>query len=85
MLQFGGSKGVIFALLGKSAGFDVDINRAKQGKYLAMTGIQVQSPEDGLSQLPPNLTLFVMNSNYLDEIQRQANNIYKYVRIDSKL
>jgi hypothetical protein len=85
----GASKGVIFALLGKRAGFDVDlvidINPAKQGKYLAMTGIQVQSPEVGLSQLTPNSTIFVMNSIYLEEIRRRSNNNYKYVCIDSTL
>jgi methyltransferase family protein len=83
----GASKGVIFALLGRRAGFDIniiiDINPAKQGLYLAMTGLQVQSPLDGLSKLAQNSTIFVMNSNYLEEIRRQSNDKYKYVCIDS--
>jgi hypothetical protein len=83
----GASKGVIFALLGRRAGFDIDIvidtNPAKQGMYLAMTGLQVQSPVVGLSQLTQNSTIFVMNSNYLEEIRRQSNDNYEYVCIDS--
>ena len=82
----GASKGVIFTLLKSRAGYTVDavidINPAKQGKYLAATGIQVQSPEQALTQLPPGSTIFVMNSNYLEEIKKMSNNAYNYVGID---
>jgi SAM-dependent methyltransferase len=83
----GASKGVIFTLLKTRAGYPVDIvidiNPAKQGKYLPATGIQVQSPEQALPQLPPVSTLFVMNSNYMDEIKRMSNNAYNYIGIDN--
>ena len=83
----GALKGVIFALLGRRAGFDIniviDINPAKQGMYLAATGLQVRSPTSGLSQLAQNSTIFVMNSNYLEEIRRQSNGNYEYVCVDS--
>jgi len=82
----GASKGVIFTLLKARAGYAVDtvidINPAKQGKYLAATGIQVQSPAEALPRLPPGSTIFVMNSNYLDEIKRMSNNAYSYIGID---
>ena len=59
----GASKGVIFTLLKARAGYAVDavidINPAKQGKYLAGTEIQVQSPEQALPQLPPGSTLSI--------------------------
>ncbi|MBC2770598.1 methyltransferase domain-containing protein [Pusillimonas sp. 7-48] len=84
----GASKGVIFTLLKARAGYVVDavidINPAKQGKYLAATGIQVCSPEQVLPQLPKGSTVFVMNSNYLDEIKRMSNNAYHYIGIDNE-
>jgi SAM-dependent methyltransferase len=84
----GASKGVIFTLLKSRAGYAVDavidINPAKQGKYLPATGIQVRSPEQVLPQLPPGSTVFVMNSNYRDEIKRMSNNAYHYIGIDNE-
>ena len=84
----GASKGVIFTLLKARAGYSVDsvidINPAKQGKYLAATGIQVQAPEQALPLLPPGATVFVMNSNYLGEIKRMSNNAYIYIGVDNE-
>jgi hypothetical protein len=82
----GASKGVIFALLKERAGTPVDIvidlNPAKQGKYLPATGLRVRSPEDALSRLPRGATIFVMNSNYLSEIQAMSSNAYIYEGVD---
>lgn len=84
----GASKGVIFTLLKARAGYEVDvvidINPAKQGKYLPATGIQVKSPDEALSNLPLGSTIFVMNSNYLDEIKRMSNNAYNYIGVDNE-
>jgi hypothetical protein len=84
----GASKGVIFTLLKSRAGYAVDvvidINPAKQGKYLPATGIQVRPPEQALPQLPPGSTVFVMNSNYLYEIKLMSNNAYHYIGIDNE-
>jgi hypothetical protein len=84
----GASKGVIFTLLKSRAGYAVDavidINPAKQGKYLPATGIYVKSPQQALFELPPGSTIFVMNSNYLDEIKRMSNNAYIYIGIDNE-
>ncbi len=72
----GASKGVIFSLLRERAGFPVDriidINPAKQGKYLAATGLPVLSPEQGLAGLPEQSVIHVMNPNYLSEIAAMA-------------
>ena len=69
----GASKGVIFALLMERAGVAIDtvidINPAKQGRYLAATGLRVQSPEEAMAHLPAGADVFVMNSNYRDEIE----------------
>lgn len=82
----GSSKGVIFALfrerLGRPVTKMIDINPAKQGKYVPGTGLRVDSPESVLAFLPKGATLYVMNSNYLAEIREMSNNAYRYVSID---
>ncbi len=82
----GASKGLIFTLIksrvGQAMQAVIDINPAKQGKYLAATGVQVCSPEQALPGLPPGSVIYVMNSNYLDEIKRMSNNAYQYVEVD---
>jgi len=82
----GASKGVIFSLLKKREGIHfntvIDINSAKQGKFLPSTGLQVQSPADALSKLSVGSDIWVMNSNYLDEIKKLSGNTYNYICID---
>ncbi len=82
----GASKGVIFALYMQRAGakvdFVVDINPAKQGKYLGATGLRVYSPEDVLSLLDIGSVIFVMNGNYLSEIQKLTDNKFNYLTVD---
>ena len=60
----------------------IDINPAKQGKFLPATGLKVQSPTDALSKLAAGATIWVMNSNYLDEIKKMSGNTYNYICID---
>jgi Methyltransferase domain len=82
----GASKGVMFALLMARAGRPVstviDINPAKQGKYLPSTGLRVQSPEEALAVLPRGATIYVMNSNYSEEIRKMSSDNYNYIEID---
>lgn len=82
----GASKGVIFSLFMQRAGQSIDtvidINPAKQGKYLPVTGLLVQSPEEALSHLPSDAVIYVMNSVYLDEIRKMSGNAYRYVGVD---
>jgi SAM-dependent methyltransferase len=82
----GASKGVIFALLMERAGvrFDIviDINPAKQGRYLAATGLRVQSPEEAMAHLPVGADVFVMNSNYRDEIEALTARRFHCVTIE---
>ncbi|MCT7968780.1 methyltransferase domain-containing protein [Laspinema sp. D1] len=82
----GASKGVIFSLfmqrLGAKIDIVIDINPAKQGKYLPATGIQVYPPEKGLKHLASGADIFVMNSNYLPEIIDLTNNQYNYLTVD---
>ncbi len=84
----GASKGVIFALYLQRAGVTVDciidINPAKQNKFLAGTGLQVQSPEHAMSQLQQGDSIFVMNSNYLAEIIAATNNQFTYLQVDRR-
>jgi hypothetical protein len=82
----GSSKGVIFALFMKRAGAKIDIvidiNPAKQDRYLAATGIQVQSPAEAMQRLPRGADLYVMNSNYLTEIQECTEHQFNYLLVE---
>lgn len=72
----GASKGVIYSLLRERAGSPVDrvidINPAKQGKFLPATGLEVLSPEMGLYGVPQRSIIHVMNPNYLGEIKKMV-------------
>jgi len=82
----GGSRGVIFSLMMKRAGKIVkniiDINSAKQGKYLPGSGIIVKSPAEILPNLQCGDPIYVMNSNYLSEIKLMSKNKFKYICIE---
>lgn len=84
----GASKGVIFSLLREQSGHPVtwviDINPAKQGLFLPVTGLQAKSPSMALTEIPPGTTVYVMNSNYLSEIKEMSNHAYHYVSIDNE-
>ncbi|SDZ35545.1 class I SAM-dependent methyltransferase [Pseudomonas sp. NFIX28] len=81
------SKGVIYSLFLQRAGVSVDqvvdINPAKQGRYLPLSGARVSSPEEVMATLPAGANLFVMNSNYLEEIKRMTDGRYVYHAVDS--
>ena len=84
----GASKGVIFAIYMKRAGvenfeFVIDINPAKQGKYLAGSGLPVLAPDKAMQLLRPRDPIFVMNSNYLEEIVAQTESLYQYYKVDN--
>ena len=80
------SKGVIYALLrerlGCPAAAAVDVNPAKQGMHLPGSGLEIFSPADCLTRIPPGRRICVMNSNYLDEIREMTTNHYTYEAID---
>lgn len=80
------SKGVIFAthLIRRGVTFDlaIDINPAKQGRFLPVSGLRVASAEEAETLLAPGDNVFVMNSNYLDEIAAQSHNAYTYITVD---
>lgn len=69
MIWGAGSKGVIFAMMMERAGakpeFAIDINPAKQGKYLPVTGLPVLSPAVAYERLDDRAIVYVMNGNYL--------------------
>lgn len=80
------SKGVIFSLMRERAGHPVDhvidVNPAKQGRHLAVTGLRVNSPAELLPHLPEGATIVVMNSNYTREIREAAGDAFHYVEVD---
>ena len=82
----GASKGVIFSLYLQRAGVTIDcvidINPAKQNKFMATSGLLISSPSDGMKLMQSGDTLFVMNSNYLQEIIAQSNNQLHYIKVD---
>jgi SAM-dependent methyltransferase len=81
------SKGVIYSLALQRARVAVDcvvdINPAKQGRYLPLSGTRVSSPQEAMDALPEGANLFVMNSNYLEEIKRTTGGRYVYHAVDS--
>jgi hypothetical protein len=80
------AKGVMFAhhlqARGASLALAIDINPAKQGAFLAGSGLPVLAPAEGLRQLGAKPRLFVMNSNYLPEIRAQAGADPDYIAVD---
>lgn len=82
----GASKGVIFSLYMQRAGASldavIDINPAKQGKYLAASGLRVWSPEEALRKLPAGSDIFVMNSNYASEIEALTAHQFNYLSVE---
>lgn len=81
------SKGVIFSLFMQRKGitfpFIIDINPAKQGKYLPVTGLPVYSPQEFFANNNQITNIIVMNNNYLTEIQQMTQNQYNYFCIDT--
>jgi hypothetical protein len=82
------SKGVIFALLMERAGaavdLAIDINPAKQGRYLAASGLLVSTPAQAMQILPAGADVFVMNGNYLAEIRAMSGDRFNYICIDAE-
>lgn len=76
------SKGVIFSLYMVRSGIDldyiVDINSAKQGKYIPCTGLVVSSPEEVAKDVKVK-DVVVMNSNYTREIKQCLGYGYNYL------
>ena len=79
-----GNKHALLRRIVDAAAIDtvIDINPAKQGRYLAGTGLRVQSPEEAMAHLPDGADVFVMNSNYLREIQAATAHRYHCLLID---
>lgn len=82
----GASKGVIFALYMQRAGANIDlvidINPAKQNKYMACSGLKISSPTEGMQMLQAGDNVIVMNSNYLQEIIALSRNQFNYIQVD---
>lgn len=72
-----GAKGVSFAILadpeGRTIDHVIDVNPAKQGKYLPRSGLLVVPPEESAKR--KTKTVFVMNPNYLEEIAATAREV----------
>ncbi|MGO9566340.1 MAG: class I SAM-dependent methyltransferase [Desulfomonilaceae bacterium] len=81
-----GAKGMMFALYMKRAGLDIefaiDINPAKQERYLAGSGLTVLSPSVGLYLLGGDGEIYIMNSNYMKEIIAMSQNKFRYQQVD---
>ena len=81
----GASKGLIYSMLRARAGRPVagiiDINPAKQNKYLAGTGLRVSAPQDILPGLPQDARILIMNPNYTEEIKSMSDNAFSYVEV----
>ena len=85
----GSSKGVIFSLFMQRRGLDIDyvidINPAKQGLHLAATGHRVDAPGTVLPHLSDGDLIFIMNSNYYEEILASAGPNFSNISIYNHL
>lgn len=82
------AKGVMFSYHMTSRGlpldFSIDINPAKQGRFLGGSALPILSPASGLARLSAGDDIFVMNSNYIDEISSLGGNNFNYILVDQK-
>lgn len=82
----GASKGVIFSLFLQRANIEIeyiiDINPAKQNKFIGATGLKISSPQYVINHLKKVLNIYVMNSNYMNEIREMTNNQFNYIKVD---
>lgn len=80
------SKGVIYSLLQERFGNPidvlVDINPAKWDKYVPATGLRVMSPAEAMGSLSAGADIYVMNSNYLEEIRTMTKNQFNLIGVD---
>lgn len=80
------SKGVIFSLLlhrtGATIDKIVDINPRKQGRFIPATGLQVSTPESLMESCDVGSMVYVMNSNYLEEVRGLTKNKLNCVTLD---
>ncbi|RMG23314.1 MAG: methyltransferase domain-containing protein [Methanobacteriota archaeon] len=80
------SKGVIFSIYmqrcGASVDVAIDINPVKQGKFMPVSGVSILSPDKGLARMGRGDNIFVLNSNYYDEILTVTRGKYKYYKVD---
>lgn len=81
----GASKGMIYAMGRVRAGRPVagvlDINPAKQKRFLAVTGLQVGDPNETLATLSAGTRILIMNPNYRQEIIDMAGPSFRYVDV----
>ncbi|MEE6138729.1 class I SAM-dependent methyltransferase [Mycobacterium sp. 050128] len=80
------SKGVIYSLLRERCGNPVDvlidINPDKCNKFVPATGLRVMSPDEGMAKLAPGADIYVMNSNYLEEIRMMTKDQFTLISIE---
>ena len=60
----------------------IDINPAKQNRYLAGSGLPVLDAATALAILGKNPDIFVMNSNYLSEIRAMGGPGPNYIAVE---
>ena len=81
-----GAKGVMFthhmATRDCTPEVAIDINPAKQGRFLAGSGLPVMDAARALAALGDAPDIFVMNSNYLSEIQTMGGTGPNYIAVD---
>jgi SAM-dependent methyltransferase len=82
------AKGVMFshhmAKRGLPLDFAIDINPSKQEKFLGGSALPVLAPKTGLARLSPGDDVYVMNSNYMDEISELGGNHLNYIPVDRR-
>ena len=73
------AKGVPFCAHMLREEASVDSTPEKQGRFLALTGLEVLSPQAVVGNLIADDKVFVMNRNYLDEIVEMLGDRCRYI------
>jgi hypothetical protein len=66
----------------KSMEYYFDINPSQQGKYIAGTGIKISSSSQAIDTIPIGSDVFVINGNYLAEINDIVQDRLNLIAVD---
>jgi hypothetical protein len=69
--------------LGARIDMAIDINPAKQNRFLPVTGLYVEPPRI-IDSFPSETQILVMNGNYLEEVKALAGNRFNYLAVDDE-
>jgi hypothetical protein len=59
----------------------VDVNPMKHEMFLPVTGLKILSPDSFLREYPEGTNIYVMNTNYINEIKEMSLSRHHYIEV----